>query len=72
MGTFAVPSPFTDSFVLTPRPGSGSLIRAYDASGRVVYTGGYRDGLGRDWRPGLYTLEVRSGDQRRTVRVAKE
>lgn len=69
--TMAVPSPFTDGFVLTPRPESGSWIRAYDASGRVLYSGGYRDGIGHDWWPGLYTVEVHSGQRRLAVRVMK-
>lgn len=68
----AHPSPFKAGFRISPRPGSGALVRAIDAAGRVVHTGGYRDDLGTDWPAGLYAVEVREGEARDVVRVVKE
>ncbi|MBL8000525.1 MAG: hypothetical protein JNL05_01070 [Flavobacteriales bacterium] len=68
----AFPSPFTDAFALSPAPGGQSVVRALDANGRLVYSGPYSDGLGRDWPAGLYAVEVRNGPERSVVRVVKE
>jgi hypothetical protein len=68
----AFPSPFTEGFQLAPPPGAAALVRAFDASGRLVHNGPYRDDLGRDWPAGLYAVEVREGAQRSVVRLVKE
>ncbi len=66
------PNPFTEYFRISPRPGPGTVVRAFDASGRGVYSGAYRDGLGNGWPAGLYAVELREGAERSVVRVVKE
>ncbi|MBK6627074.1 MAG: T9SS type A sorting domain-containing protein [Flavobacteriales bacterium] len=68
----AHPSPFTDAFALSPKPSGQSVVRVFDANGRLVHNGSYRTGLGQDWPAGLYAVEVRSGAGRSVVRVVKE
>ncbi len=68
----AFPSPFTQGFALTPRPGSSALVHAFDTNGRLVHAGSYHDDLGTSWPSGLYAVEVRDGAQRSVVRVVKE
>ena len=68
----AYPSPFTDGFRISPRPAPATVVRAMDASGRVVYSGSYRDDLGSDWPAGLYSVELRESSARNVLRVVKE
>jgi hypothetical protein len=71
-GTIAFPSPFTEAIHLAPAPPADARITVTDAMGRMVQTGRYTGTLGEGWDPGMYALEVRTGDERTVLRVVKQ
>ncbi|MEO8591383.1 MAG: hypothetical protein ABI432_18530, partial [Flavobacteriales bacterium] len=74
-GMIALPSVFTDGFLLTGPALSNATsvsVALQDAAGRVVeHANGVGDALGRELAPGAYTVLVRSGARLLRTRVVK-